>query len=48
MWCLQMWTLEPACLCLNPALPFIGCVTWGELFKLSVPQFLHGVDKKTE
>lgn len=48
MWCFQMWTLELAGLCLNPALPFIGYVTLGRLFKFSVPQFLHGVGKQTE
>ena len=45
--CLQMQTLGSACLYLKPALSFIGCVTLGK-FKLSVPQFLHGADKKTE
>lgn len=45
MRCLRMQTL--ACLYLNPAVSFIGCVTFGE-FKLSVPQFLRGADKKTK
>lgn len=44
---LQMQTLGPACLYLKPALSFIGSVTLGK-FKLSVPQFLHGADKKTK
>lgn len=47
MWCLRMQTLESACLYLNPGVSFIGCVTLGE-FKLSVPQFLRGADKKTK
>lgn len=45
--CLRMQTLESACLYLNPAVSFIGCVTLGE-FKISMPQFLHGTDKKTK
>lgn len=47
MRCLQMQILGSTCLYLKPALSFIGYVTLGK-FKLSVPQFLHGADKKTK